>query len=343
MRFIDLTSSTAGTEMAPPKREILRVEDLHTSFFTKEGEVKAVNGVNFSLKEDSILGIVGESGSGKSATALSILRLLPYPGRSVAGAIYFEGQDLLKMDNEALRRIRGKDIAIIFQEPVAALNPLITIGTHMEEALLAHGYMGKAEARDRSVQLLTELDLPAPTNVLKLYPFQLSGGQAQRVMIAMAMAWNPRVLIADEITSNLDVTLQADVLDRLKRLQRERHSAVLLITHDMGVIAQAAPEVAVMYAGAVVEYADTISIFRRPFHPYTWALLQSIPRLDEPLRALQPIEGSSPNLIDLPDQCPYLPRCPKASNECRLSPRPELVEVEPGHWVACYNQVEHPG
>ena len=332
----------AGTEAASTRREILRVEDLHTSFFTRDGEVKAVNGVNLSLKEDSILGIVGESGSGKSVTALSILRLLPHPGRTVSGAIYFEGRDLLKMDNEGLRQIRGKDISIIFQEPVAALNPIITIGTHMEEALLAHGYMGKAEARDRSVQLLTELDLPAPPNILKLYPFQLSGGQAQRVMIAMAMAWNPRVLIADEITSNLDVTLQADVIDRLKRLQRERHSAVMLITHDMGVIAQAAQEVAVMYAGSVVEYADTVTLFRRPFHPYTWALLQSIPRLDAPLRALQPIEGSSPDLIDLPDQCPYLPRCPKASNVCRLSPKPELVEVEPGHYVACYNRIEHP-
>ena len=337
-----MTTNIASTEPASPKREILRVEDLRTSFFTQQGEVKAVNGVNLTLKEDSILGIVGESGSGKSVTALSILRLLPHPGRTVAGSIYFDGQDLLKMDNESLRQIRGKDIAIIFQEPVAALNPLITIGTHMEEALLAHGYMGKAEARDRSVQLLTELDLPAPANMLKLYPFQLSGGQAQRVMIAMAMTWNPRVLIADEITSNLDVTLQADVIDRLKRLQRERHSAVMLITHDMGVIAQAAQEVAVMYAGNVVEYADTISLFRRPFHPYTWALLQSIPRLDRPMQALQPIEGSSPNLIDMPDQCPYLPRCPKASNECRLSRRPELVEVEPGHFVACYNRIEHP-
>ena len=336
-----MTTNAAVSDIAAPKREILRVEDLHTSFFTKEGEVKAVNGVNLTLKEDSILGVVGESGSGKTVTALSILRLLPHPGRTVAGAVYFEGQDLMQADGESLRQIRGKDIAIIFQEPVSALNPLITIGTHMEEALLAHGYMGKAEARDRSVQLLAELDLPAPANVLKLYPFQLSGGQAQRVMIAMAMAWNPRVIIADEITSNLDVTLQADVIDRLKRLQRERHSAVMLITHDMGVIAQAAQEVAVMYAGAVVEYADTVSLFRRPFHPYTWALLQSIPRLDRPMQTLQPIEGASPNLIDLPDQCPYLPRCPKASNVCRLSPRPELVEVEPGHYVACYNRIEH--
>ena len=336
-----MTTQVVGSETVTPKREILRVEDLHTSFFTKEGEVKAVSGVTLSLKEDSILGIVGESGSGKSVTALSMLRLLPHPGRTTRGSVTFNGRDLLGMDGERLRQIRGKDIAMIFQEPTSAMNPLLTIGTHMEEVLLAHGNMSKAEARDRSVQLLTELELPAPVNILKLYPFQLSGGQAQRVMIAMAIAWNPRVLIADEITSNLDVTLQADVLDRLKRLQRERHSAVMLITHDMGVIAQAAHEVAVMYAGSIVEYADTVTLFRRPYHPYTWALLQSIPRLDEPLRALHPIEGSSPDLIDLPDQCPYLPRCPKASNECRLSPKPALVEVEPGHFVACYNRIEH--
>ena len=338
-----MTSNAAVSDIAAPKREILRVDDLHTSFFTQEGEVKAVNGVNLTLKEDSILGIVGESGSGKTVTALSILRLLPHPGRTVSGSVHFDGRDLLRIDGESLRQIRGKDIAIIFQEPVSALNPLLTIGTHMEEALLAHGYMGKAEARDRSVQLLTELDLPGPANVLKLYPFQLSGGQAQRVMIAMAMAWNPRVLIADEITSNLDVTLQADVIDRLKRLQRERHSAVMLITHDMGVIAQAAqgsgrPCTPATWWSTPIRFP----LFRRPFHPYTWALLQSIPRLDKPMQALQPIEGSSPNLIDLPDQCPYLPRCPKASNQCRLSPRPELVEVEPGHYVACYNRIEHP-
>ena len=336
-----MTSMTPDNSNIASKAVILSVDDLYTSFFTSDGEVKAVNGVNLTLKEDSILGIVGESGSGKSVTALSLLRLLPYPGRTLRGAVYFDGRNLLEISNEELRTIRGKDIAIIFQEPATALNPLLNIGAHLEEVFLAHGRMSKQEIRQRSLQLLTELELPSPVNILKQYPFQLSGGQAQRVMIAMAVAWNPRVLIADEITSNLDVTLQADVLDRLKRLQAERRSAIMLITHDMGVIAKAAADVAVMYAGAVVEYSDTRSLFQRPYHPYTWALLQSIPRLDEPMRALHPIPGSSPNLIDLPDQCPYLPRCPKASSECRLSPRPALREIEPGHFVACYNEIQH--
>lgn len=319
----------------------LRIEDLHTSFSTVDGEVKAVNGVNLVLNENSILGVVGESGSGKSVTALSILRLVPHPGKITRGAVYFNGMNLVELSNERLRRIRGKDIAMIFQEPTTALNPLINIGTHMEEALQAHSYMSKQDAKERGLALLRELELPLPEHILRQYPFQLSGGQAQRVMIAMAMAWDPKVLIADEITSNLDVTLQADVLDRIKRLKAEKHSAIMLITHDMGVIAHATEDVAVMYAGSVVEYADTLSLFRRPYHPYTWALLQSIPRLDKPKQALQPIRGSSPNLIDLPDQCPYMPRCPKASSTCRLSPKPPLTEVVPGHFVACYNVIEH--
>ena len=317
------------------------MENLHTSFFTSDGEVKAVNGVNLTLKENSILGVVGESGSGKSVTALSIMRLIPHPGRITQGAVYFDDLNILEMGGEDLRMMRGNDIAMIFQEPTTALNPLINIGTHMEEVLQAHSSMSKKEARIRAMELLAELELPSPEHILRLHPFQLSGGQAQRVMIAMAMAWNPNVLIADEITSSLDVTLQADVLDRLKRLQRERHSAIMLITHDMGVIAQVAEDVAVMYAGTVMEYADTPSLFRHPYHPYTWALLQSIPRLDEPMRTLQPIRGSSPNLIDPPYQCPYLPRCPKASSECRLSPKPLLREMEPGHYVAYYNTIEH--
>ena len=292
-------------------REVLRIEDLHTSFYTREGEVKAVNGVNLSLKENRILGVVGESGSGKSVTALSMLRLVPHPGKITKGSVYFKGMNLMEVGNEQLRRIRGKDIAMIFQEPTSALNPLLNVGTHMEEIMLAHSSMSKQQARERSLQLLREMDLPAPAHILRQYPFQLSGGQAQRVMIAMAMVWDPQVLIADEITSNLDVTLQADVLDRLKRLQAEKHSAILLITHDMGVIAKVAHEVSVMYAGSVVEHSDTQTIFRNPYHPYTWALLQSIPRLDDPRRTLQPIQGSSPDLIDLPDQCPYMARCPQ--------------------------------
>jgi oligopeptide/dipeptide ABC transporter ATP-binding protein len=337
----DSPNTTDNTPERPEAKAVLLIEDLHTSFFTRDGEVKAVNGINLTLKENSILGIVGESGSGKSVTALSTLRLVPYPGKITHGTVSFEGVNLLEVDNESLRKIRGKDIAIIFQEPTTALNPLINIGTHMEEVLQAHSSVTKAEARERAVELLTEFELPSPSQILKRHPFELSGGQAQRVMIAMAMAWNPKVLIADEITSNLDVTLQADVLDRLKRLQAERHSAIVLITHDMGVIAQVSENVAVMYAGSIVEYTDTPHLFQRPHHPYTWALLQSIPRLDQPTRTLHPIHGSSPNLIDLPDQCPYLPRCPKASNECRLSPKPALREVEPGHYVACYNVIEH--
>ena len=207
---------------------MLRIEDLHTSFFTREGEVKAVNGVNLSLKENRILGVVGESGSGKSVTALSMLRLVPHPGKITKGSVYFKGMNLMEVGNEQLRRIRGKDIAMIFQEPTSALNPLLNVGTHMEEIMLAHSSMSKQQARERSLQLLREMDLPAPAHIMRQYPFQLSGGQAQRVMIAMAMVWDPQVLIADEITSNLDVTLQADVLDRLKRLQAEKHSAILL-------------------------------------------------------------------------------------------------------------------
>ena len=336
-----VTSLAPGSTNTPEKKDVLRIENLHTSFMTVDGEVKAVNGVNLTLKEDTILGVVGESGSGKSVTALSILRLVPHPGRITQGAVYFDDRNLMEMDHESLRMIRGKDIAMIFQEPTTALNPLVNIGTHMEEVLQAHSSMSKAESRERAVELLTELELPSPVYILKQHPFQLSGGQAQRVMIAMAIAWNPKVLIADEITSNLDVTLQADVLDRLKRLQAEKHSAIMLITHDMGVIAQVARDVAVMYAGVVVEYTNTRRLFQHPYHPYTWALLQSIPRLDQPMRILQPIRGSSPNLIDLPDQCPYLPRCPKATNECRLSPKPPLREIEPGHYVACYNEMGH--
>ena len=320
------------------KEEILRVEDLHTYFYSREGVVKAANGVNLSVKADSTLGIVGESGSGKSVTALSLLRLIPYPGKIVQGAIHFENKDLLKLDTEELIRVRGSSIAMIFQDPRGSLNPIETIGKQISEILLAHSPMSIVEAAERTYALLRDLNLP--DSVYRQYPFQLSGGQAQRSMIAMATAWRPRILIADEPTSNLDTTTQADVLERLKRIRSEQHAAIVLITHNMGVIAQMADEIAVMYAGSVVEYGDTQSIFDSPFHPYTWGLLQSITRLDEPNKKLQPIPGSPTDSIDLPDQCPYMPRCPKATNECRLSLRPQLREVKPGHLVACYNVIE---
>ena len=316
------------------------IENLYTSFYTKEGEVKAVNGINLSLYEKSILGVVGESGSGKSATALSIMRLLPEPGVIKSGSVHFEKLNVLELNYEELRQVRGKDMAMIFQEPLSALNPLVNIETHMQEVLQAHSSMSKRDAKDISLQLLAEFDIPSPSETLKLYPFQLSGGQIQRVMIAMSMAWQPRMLIADEITSNLDVTLQADVLDRLRRLISEKQSSIVLITHDMGVIAQLAEFVAVMYAGSIVEYSSTIDLFNKPYHPYTDALLQTIPRLDQPDRNLQQIPGSPPDLIDLPDQCPYLSRCSKATNQCRLEPRPLLREIRPGHFVACYNELQ---
>jgi oligopeptide/dipeptide ABC transporter ATP-binding protein len=334
-----MESEKHGPSKTGEKPEILRIENLHTYFYTREGVVKAVNGVNLSVKEDSILGIVGESGSGKSVTALSILRLVPYPGKTTQGSVYFDGMDLLEIDTEHLLSVRGKDIAMIFQDARSALNPIETIGDQISEILLAHSPMSIREAIERTIGLLREMDLPE--SVFKQYPFQLSGGMAQRAMIAMATAWQPKILIADEPTSNLDMTIQADVLDRLKRLQAEKRSTIILITHSMGVIAQMAEDVAVMYAGTVVEYTDTRRMFQRPYHPYTWALLQSIPRVNEPDRALHPIRGSPPDLIDLPDQCPYMPRCPKASNVCRLNLKPPLREIEPGHLVACYNPIEH--
>ena len=345
-------------------KEILRIDDLHAYFNTQEGVVKAVNGVNLSVKDDSVLGIIGESGAGKSVTALSLLGLLPYPGRVVQGTAYFQGNDLLAMKDEQLRRIRGKDIAMIFQDPRGSLNPIETIGDQIEEILTVHGaepYLETSEPgeaadvrvasrsalnakfylqiRERTVELLREMDLPE--SVYNQYPHEISGGMAQRAMIAMVTAWQPKLLIADEPTSNLDMTIQADVLARLQRLRAENQSSLILITHNMGIVAQMAQEVAVMYAGSVIEHTDTTSLFQRPYHPYTWALLQTIPRLDAPERPLRPIYGTPPNTIDIPDLCPFIPRCPKATSECRLSPKPPLREIDPGHYVACYNVIAY--
>ena len=321
------------------KNITLQVTNLHTSFNTFDGKVKAVNGVNLTLRENNILCLVGESGSGKSVTALSILRLISSPGQITNGEIYFKGKDLLSMSEQDLRKIRGKDIAMIFQDPTSALNPLLSVGTHMEEMFMAHGTDNKRDIKTKSIELLKQMDLPHPEHILKQYPFQLSGGMAQRVMIAMAIIWEPSVLIADEITSNLDVTLQADVIDRIRRLRREKGSSILLITHDMGVVAQIADYVAVMYAGSVVEYAETRELFRNPKHPYTYALFQTLPRLDNPKQSLRPIRGVPPSLIDLPDQCAFIDRCSKATNQCRLKARPDLLETEGGHLVACYNPI----
>ena len=326
--------------MASP---ILQVKDLHTFFHTREGVVKAVNGVTLTLEENSVLGVVGESGSGKTMTALSILQLVPFPGRVVAGSVRYNGVELLSLDTDQMRPIRGKEISLIFQDAAAALNPVIPIGKQVEEIMLEHTKMGHREARATTIDLLTQMGIADAGRMIDRYPFQLSGGMAQRVMLAIGIALNPRVLIADEPTSNLDVTLQAEILQRLRALRQEYGTAIMLITHDLGVIAQMADSVAVMYGGMVVEYAETRTLFAKPSHPYTWGLFQALPRLDSPERSLTPMRGAPPRMIDPPDQCPFLHRCSKATNQCRTQLRPRLVDFAPGHQIACYNPISFSG
>lgn len=318
---------------------LLEIRNLHTYFATNEGIVKAVNGVSLSLEADTVLGVVGESGSGKTMTALSVLRLVPFPGQIVGGQVLYEGRDILQSSDDEMRRIRGQEISLIFQDAASALNPVITIGDQVEEIMLEHTGISKRQAHAMSMELLSNMGIPDPRRMLRQYPFQLSGGMAQRVMMAIGVALKPRVLIADEPTSNLDVTLQAEMLQRLRILREESQTAIMLITHDLGVIAQMAERVAVMYGGYVVEYGDTPSLYRRPMHPYTWGLFQSLPRLDAVNQRLRPMTGAPPQMLDPPDQCPFLHRCSKATVECRTSPRPALREVEPGHTLACYNPV----
>ena len=323
--------------------DIIRVENLHVHFYSKEGVIRAVNGVTLSLQENTVLALVGESGSGKTVTALAILGLLPFPGRVVDGQILLDGENLLDSSQERLREIRGQEIGTVFQNAQAALNPRLPISTQVEETLLAHTMMTKREARSRSEELLTEMGVPDPQRILKQYPFQLSGGMCQRIMLSIALALDPKVVIADEPTSNLDMTLQAWVLDHLRQLRRARGTTILLITHDMGIVAQMADKIAVIYAGSIVEYTDTISLFQRPAHPYTWGLFQAVPRLDDVDRSLLPMRGRSPDPIELKDECPFIPRCPKATNICRTSPKPALRLIEENHYVACFNEIRYDG
>ena len=322
-------------------RSILEIEDLHTYFKTKDGVIKAVNGVSLRLEEDSVLGLVGESGAGKTVTALSIMRLVPFPGEIVRGHISYNGIDLLSLGAEQMRHLRGREISLIFQDAGAALNPVISIGRQVEEILLEHTDMSRRRIKDMATDLLRQMGIPDPKTMMDRYPFQLSGGMSQRVMLAIGMALKPRILVADEPTSNLDVTLQAEMLQRMRQLRKESKTAILLITHDLGVIAQMADTVAVMYGGTIVEYADTRTLYSRPLHPYTWGLFQAIPRLDSVVKSLNPIRGAPPKMLDAPDECPFLDRCHKATNECRTGPMPKLIEVEPGHKLACYNPIAY--
>jgi len=319
---------------------ILRIEGLCAQFNTTEGAVKAVRDVSLSLRRGATLALTGESGAGKTSVGLAVLKLLPYPGRITAGRICFDGTDILTLSPEEMRRLRGSKIAMVFQDPATGLNPVLTVGAQVEEIITAHLPVSKREARKRSLDALAQMGLPEPEEVARSFPFHLSGGMAQRVMIAIATALNPKILIADEPTSALDVTVQAAILDDLRQLQQRSGTSILLITHDLGVVAQMANEVAVMYAGSIIQAGPTPTVFQRPRHPYTWALLRSRPRWDQDqTRPLPAIRGSPPDPADLSEECPYLPRCPKATSVCRAEPAPALSEMEPHHFAACYNPI----
>jgi oligopeptide/dipeptide ABC transporter ATP-binding protein len=313
---------------------LLRVENLQTHFFGDQSIVRAVDGVSFEVHAGRTLAVVGESGSGKSVTALSILRLVPQPpGRIVGGSVRFRGRELLSASPREMRAIRGKEISMIFQEPMTSLNPVFTCGEQIIETLVLHERIARAAARQRAIQMLELVGIPSPAQRVDEYPHQMSGGMRQRVMIAMALACHPSVLIADEPTTALDVTIQAQILELLKRLQSELGMAVILITHDLGVVAETADHVAVMYAGRVVEYCDVRSAFRRPLHPYTAGLQASLPKLGATQDRLRVIPGSVPNPANFPVGCRFHPRCPVAQNRCLEEP--DLVAVEDGHLSRC--------
>ena len=327
--------ATARTPVAT--ETLLRIDDLRTEFRLRRRTVHAVNGVTLELHAGETLGIVGESGCGKTVTALSILRLIPEPpGRIAGGHVWYKGQDLARLDQRDMRRIRGKEIAMIFQDPMVALNPVLTIGHQIAEVLRLHLGLDKAAARRRSVELLAHVDIPDAESRLSAYPHQFSGGMRQRVMIAMALACEPKVLIADEPTTALDVTIQAQILDLIGRLRREHGTAVILITHNLGIVAGLCDRVAVMYAGYVVEEAPVRELFRNPRHPYTIALLNSAPRSDrDPSERLSPIEGTPPELDQLPVGCPFAPRCRFACAPC-WEENPPLEAIGPDHKLRCF-------
>ncbi|MDD9150393.1 MULTISPECIES: ABC transporter ATP-binding protein [unclassified Sporolactobacillus] len=304
---------------------ILEVKGLKTSFFTDDGELPAVDGIDFSVGEGEILGIVGESGCGKSVTSLSIMGLLPSPpGKIVGGGIYFKGEDISHAKESKMRKLRGNEIAMIFQEPMTSLNPVFTIGDQLMEAIRLHNRLSKKELIERAVELLKMVGLPRAKELLKEYPHELSGGMRQRVMIAMAMSCNPKVLIADEPTTALDVTIQAQILDLMIKLNRETHTAIILITHDLGVVAQVCKRVVVMYAGKVVEEGNVKDIFNHPKHPYTEGLIRSIPGLHSKKDTLYTIKGSVPRPGSIKKGCLFAPRCEYVMDKCRTD-SPELV------------------
>jgi len=325
-------------KMTPSDQMLLQIRNLNTYFFTDEGVAKAVDGVDLDLAEGGTLGLVGESGCGKSVTALSIMRLVPDPpGKIVKGEILFGGTDLLRLTEAEMRKIRGRRISMIFQEPMTSLNPVFQIGDQIAEVLRLHEGLSKKEAWNRSVEMLKMVGIPSPERRVFEYPHQLSGGMRQRAMIAMALACSPQLMIADEPTTALDVTIQAQILELINQLKKQKGMSVILITHNLGVIAETAQKVAVMYAGRIVEYADVRPLFARPKHPYTQGLLKSIPRLDADhsrKEKLEAIPGLVPSLLDLPPGCKFSNRCKMVFEKCKEEP--PLIETEPGHRARCW-------
>ncbi|MCX7796756.1 MAG: ABC transporter ATP-binding protein [bacterium] len=318
---------------------LIKVEDLKTYFYTEDGVVPAVDGVSFSIEAGKTLGLVGESGCGKSVTSLSIMRLIPPPGKIVGGKILFDGTNLLDLPESEMRRIRGNKISMIFQEPMTSLNPVFTVGSQIAEAIQLHQGLDKNSAMERAIDLMRLVGIPSPELRVKDYPHQLSGGMRQRVMIAMALACNPKLLIADEPTTALDVTIQAQILELIRELREKLGMSVLLITHNLGVVAETADNVAVMYAGRIVEYGTVRDIFKNPLHPYTWGLLQAIPRLDTTRERLLTIEGTVPDMLSLPSGCKFAPRCMFVKPRCEES-EPSLEEISSGHFSRCWRSKE---
>jgi peptide/nickel transport system ATP-binding protein len=314
---------------------ILKIERLKTHFYTEAGIVKAVDNVSFEIKKGESLGLVGESGSGKTVTALSVLRIIPKPGRIVEGKIIFKGKDLSEYSEKEMQKLRGTEIAIIFQDPSSSLNPVYTVETQLRDILLAHETLTKEECRKKILELLNLVGIPEAEMRMREFPHQFSGGMKQRVAIARALALHPELLFADEPTTSLDVTIQAQVLDLLENLKKELNMSLVMITHDMGIIAKMTTRVVVMYAGNVCEIAPTGDLFENPRHPYTALLLAAVPRLDM-RKTLSIIPGNIPNLIEPPSGCRFHPRCKYVSDKCKQTP-PELVEIGPDHFIACHN------
>jgi oligopeptide/dipeptide ABC transporter ATP-binding protein len=321
-------------------QRVLEIRDLKTYFFTYEGVAKAVDGVTYQLAKGEPLGVVGESGCGKSVTALSILRLIPIPpGKIVGGEILFKGKNLIDLSEEEMRKIRGNRISMIFQEPMTSLNPVFTIGNQIQETIKLHQGLSKRESLEKAIEMLRLVNIPSPERCVNQYPHELSGGMRQRAMIAMSLACNPEILIADEPTTALDVTIQAQILDLLNKLKEELGMAIILITHNLGVIAETVNRVLVMYAGKIVEEAKTKTLFENPQHPYTRGLLKSIPRLGDKVRhgkvRLSEIPGVVPSLYEIPSGCKFSTRCPSVMDICKEK-EPELKEIEKGHFSSCW-------